>query len=127
MNFTRRRFLGGAAAAVLGGAGIYELVEQLAAAPKRPTHPVAAPFEQHVIDLRTTQSEGVEVVVPPLHSEVVTATLHDVALRQGQQQLERTLGELELQYDPSSPAGLGITVAWGIPYFARVHAAAQQH
>jgi hypothetical protein len=27
MRFTRRRFLGGAAAAALGGAGVYELVD----------------------------------------------------------------------------------------------------
>jgi hypothetical protein len=128
MNFTRRRFLGGAAAAVLGGAGIYELVEQLGASPKRPTSAPAGPVaEQHLIDLRTTQSEGVEVIVPPLHSEIVTAAVADVDLRRAQLQLADALASLESSYDPRTPAGLGITVAWGIPYFTRVHAAAQRH
>ena len=32
------------------------------------------------------------------------------------QELTATLAELESQY-PATPAGLGITVAWGLPYF----------
>jgi hypothetical protein len=127
MKLTRRRLLGGAAAAVAGGAGIYELVEQLGTSPQRPASSVAAFDEQHLIDLRTTQSEGVEVVVPPLHSEIVTATVRDVDLRKAQQQLDAALASLESSYDPTTPAGLGVTVAWGVPYFARVHAAAQRH
>jgi len=95
MKLTRRRFLGGAAVAALGGAGIYELVDQLGSSPVRPPSTVAAPPEQHLIDLRTTHSEGVEVVVPPLHSEIVTATVAEVDLRQAQQQLEHVLTELE--------------------------------
>jgi hypothetical protein len=124
MEYSRRRFLGGAAAAVVGGAGIYELVERLGTSPKRPASTVAAFDEQHLIELRTTESEGVEVVVPPLHSEIVTATVHDVDLAQAQQQLDDALASLESTYDPTTPAGLGITVAWGVPYFARVHPAA---
>jgi hypothetical protein len=127
MAFSRRRFLGGAAAAALGGAGIYELVEQLGTSPKRRASGVAAFDEQHLIDLRTTQSEGVEVVVPPLHSEIVTATVQDVDLAKAQRRLDDALRHLEATYDPTTPAGLGITVAWGIPYFARVHSAAQRH
>ena len=127
MHFTRRRFLGGAAAAALGGAGIYELVEQLGASPKRPVSTGPRFAEQHVLDLQTTQSEGVEVVVPPLHSAIVTATVGDVDLRSAKKQLEDALASLESTYDPATPAGLGITAAWGIPYFARVHAAAQRH
>ena len=74
MPLTRRELLGGAAAAALAGAGIYELVDKLSPAPSRP---VAGPIptEQHVFDLSSVQSEGVEVLVPPLHSEVVTAAL----------------------------------------------------
>ena len=76
MRFTRRQFLGGAAAAAAGGAGIYELVDQLGSAPIRPVaEPGGLPPEQHLFDLRSVQSEGVEVLVPPLHSEVVTATI----------------------------------------------------
>jgi hypothetical protein len=115
MRLTRRRFLGGAAAAALSGAGIYELVDKLTPAPARP---VAGPMppEQHIFHLGSVESEGVEVVVPPLHSEVVTATLAVDDLRAAQHDLERTLGELDAAYTPD-PSGLGVTVAWGLPYF----------
>jgi hypothetical protein len=126
MRLDRRRFLGGAAAAALGGAGIYELVDRLSGG--APARPVATgrPPEQHVLDLRTVQSEGVEVIVPPLHSEVFTATVQDVDLRRAQQQLEDVLGQLAAKY-AASPAGLGTTVAWGLPWFERVRAAADRH
>jgi hypothetical protein len=126
MRVDRRRFLGGAAAAALGGAGIYELVDRLSGG--APARPVATgrPPEQHVLDLRTVQSEGVEVIVPPLHSEVFTATVQDVDLRRAQQQLEDVLGQLDAKY-AASPAGLGTTVAWGLPWFERVRAAADRH
>ena len=129
MRFTRRRFLGGAAAAAVGGAGIYELVDQLSRAPSRPAvaAPTNLPPEQHVFDLTSVQSEGVEVVVPPLHSEVVTATLNVDDLRGAQHDLETALQALDAEY-PLDPAGLGVTIAWGLPYFtkrvpeqARVH------
>ena len=126
MAFTRRRFLGGAAAAALGGAGIYELVDKLGgAAPSRPAA-ASLPREQHVFDLSTTQSEGVDVLVPPLHSEVVTATVADVDLRKAQSELEDVLRELDEKFAPN-PAGLGVTVAWGLPYFDRVRATADAH
>ncbi len=117
MRLTRRRFLGGAAAAALGGAGVYELVDQLTAAPKRPlSEPSALPREQHVFDLATVESEGVEVLVPPLHSEVVTAKLKVSDLHEAQQELEQALRALDERYSPD-PAGLGVTLAWGLPYF----------
>jgi hypothetical protein len=119
MRLSRRRFLGGAAAAALGGAGIYELVDRLSPAPKRPAvEPGDMPAEQHVIDLSTVESEGVEVIVPPLHSEVLTATLNVSNLRAAQQQLEDALRELDAKY-ALNPAGLVVTVAWGLPYFDR--------
>jgi hypothetical protein len=119
MRLTRRRFVGGAAAAALGGAGIYELVDRLGIAPHRPiAEPVGMPSEQHLLDLATVQSEGVEVVVPPLHSEVVTATLKVSDLRRAQADLEDTLRRFDTRY-PLTPAGLGVTVAWGLPYFDR--------
>jgi hypothetical protein len=130
MRVDRRRFLRGAAAAAVtggvGGAGIYELVDRLSGG--TPARPVAAglPPEQHVLDLRTVQSEGVDVIVPPLHSELFTATVQDVDLRKAQQQLEGVLRELDAKFEPS-PAGLGITVAWGLPWFARVDEAANRH
>ena len=128
MRLSRRRFLGGAAAAALGGAGVYELVDRLSPAPKRPVvEPGNMPAEQHVIDLSTVESEGVEVIVPPLHSEVLTATLNVSNLRAAQQQLEDTLRELDAKY-ALNPAGLVVTVAWGLPYFDRyVPAQAKLH
>ena len=118
MRFTRRRFLGGAAAAAIGGAGIYELVDHLAPAPSRPVAVrTNLPPEQHVFDLASVQSEGVEVVVPPLHSEVVTATLSVHDLRTAQHDLETALQKLDGEY-ALDPSGLGVTVGWGLPYFA---------
>jgi hypothetical protein len=119
MRLTRRRFLGSAAAAALGGAGIYELVDRLSPAPARPLAARAdLPSEQHVLDLATVDSEGVPVLVPPLHSEVVTARLKVSDLRGAQHELEQALRDLDARYTPD-PAGLGVTVAWGLPYFAR--------
>jgi hypothetical protein len=128
MRFTRRRFLGGAAAAAIGGAGIYELVDQLSPAPSRPTaSPANLPPEQHVFDLTSVQSEGVEVMVPPLHSEVVTATLAVDDLLGAQHDLEAVLQKLDAEY-ALDPAGLGVTIAWGLPYFLRhVPQQAQSH
>ena len=126
---SRRRFLGGALAGALGGAGVYELVDQLVGAPVRAlgATPALAP-EQHLLDLGTVMSEGVEVVVPPLHSEVVTATLTNVSdLKAAQRSLENVLRGLDGKY-AATAAGLGVTVAWGLPYFEqRVAAAWAKH
>jgi hypothetical protein len=128
MRLTRRRFLGGAAAAALGGAGVYELVDKLSPAPKRSVvEPAGLPPEQHLIELGTVRSDGVEVVVPPLHSEVVTGTVVASNLRDAQQQLEDALRELDSRFS-LDPAGLAVTVAWGVPYFERyVPAQAKLH
>jgi hypothetical protein len=124
MRFTRRRFLGGAAVAAVGGAGIYELVDQLAAAPsRRPAVARNLPREQHVFDLASVESEGVEVLVPPLHSELVTAVLRTGDLRAAQHDFETALQRLDAEHAPN-PAGLGVTVAWGLPYL-NGHVAAQ--
>ncbi|HZR94466.1 MAG TPA: hypothetical protein VFA56_02155 [Gaiellaceae bacterium] len=126
MRLTRRAFVGGAAAAALGGAGIYELVDHLGAAPAR-TPARALPPEQHVFHLGSVQSEGVEVLVPPLHSEIVTGRITADHLADAQHDLERTLARLDDAYAPDA-TGLGVTVAWGLPYFEqRVPAAAGKH
>jgi hypothetical protein len=130
MRFTRRRFLGGAAATALGGAGIYELVDQLVGAPARPAarHTNLA-REQHVFSLESVDSEGVEVLVPPLHSEVVTARIavEGSDLLAAQHDLEAALQKLDAEY-AAEPAGLGVTIAWGLPYFSdRVAAQARLH
>ena len=128
MRLTRRGFIGGAAGAAIGGGGIYELVDRLGSAPARPAvEPAGMPPEQHLIDLSTTHSEGVEVVVPPLHHAVVTAKLEVNDLRAAQRQLEDVLREVDSTY-VLTPAGLGVTVAWGIPYFEKyVPAQAKVH
>jgi hypothetical protein len=122
MRLTRKQLLGGAAASALGAAGLYELVERVGSTPSRPAA-TSLPPEQHVLEgVRITESDGVEVVVPPLHHQVVTATLlvdeGPQPLRAAQAELEHALAGLESGYEPT-PAGLGVTVAWGLPYFRR--------
>jgi len=122
VRLTRRKLLGGAAAAALAGAGVYELVDQLTPAPRR-TATTVPPPEQHVLEgVRVVTDNGVEVVVPPLHHQVVTAKLatgesaKDLAAARAE--LADALDRLDERFQ-ASPAGLGITLAWGLPYFRR--------
>ena len=122
MRLTRRRLLGGAAAAALAGTGVYGLVDRLTRSPARSPAP-GLPPEQHVLDgLEVVVDNGVEVLVPPLHHQVVTATLlageSPQALREAQRELESVLSRLDARYD-QAPSGLAVTVAWGLPYFRR--------
>ncbi len=126
MRLTRRRLLGSAAAGALAAAGIYELVDQLAASPERSASATLGP-EQHLLDgLPVVVDNQVDVVVPPLHHQVVTATLRTgesaADLQAAQAELEAALRGLDERYEPT-PAGLGVTVAWGLPYFRRYVAA----
>jgi hypothetical protein len=127
---TRKELLAGAAAGALGAAGVYELVDRLAAStPSRPKV-AAPPPEQHLLEgVEVVRENGVEVLVPPLHHEVLTARLSlDAAeLVDAGRTLEQVLAGLDADY-PASPAGLGVTVAWGLPYFDRlVPAAARRY
>jgi hypothetical protein len=131
MKLTRRQLVAGAAGAALGAAGIYELADQLSGSPARtaavPLGP--RPVEQHVLDgIPVVEQDGVQVIVPPRHHLVVTATVKPgTDLAKAQPELEQALLELESRYE-QTPAGLGLTVAWGLPYFDRyVAAAAQKH
>jgi hypothetical protein len=122
MHLTRSRLLGGAAAGALVAVGGYELVDRLAGAPER-TPVTTFPPEQHLLDgVAVVVDNDVEVLVPPLHHQVVTARLavdeSPRTLRRARDELERVLRSLEDRYPPS-PAGLGITVAWALPYFER--------
>jgi hypothetical protein len=127
VKLTRGRLLGGAAVSALGAAGVYELVDRLAGRPSRPA--VAGPMiEQHVLDgVAVIDDAGVEVLVPPLHHRVVTATLlvddGRTSLRDARSALEHVLASLDADY-PTTPAGLGVTVAWGLTYFRRYRAGA---
>jgi hypothetical protein len=128
VSVTRRQLLAGAAAGALGVAGIYELVDELTASSPPPPRPAAGPElpEQHLLQgIRVVTQDDVEVLVPPLHHEVMTATLplQHSQLSEAQQSFERLLAGLNADY-PSTPAGLGVTVAWGLPYFHRLVPAA---
>jgi len=121
MKLTRRQVIAGAAAGAVGATGIYELVDRFSGtSPAR--EPVAAPLaEQHLLQgVRVVDSEGVPVLVPPLHHRIVTARVatdpSDAA--DAQTELSELLRGLDDDYAPS-PAGLGVTVAWGLPYFHR--------
>jgi hypothetical protein len=133
MRLTRRKLLfAGGAGAVLAAGGVYELVDQLTGgAPARPAAG-GLPPEQHLLQgTRVVLDNAVEVVVPPLHHQLVTATVNvgerRGGLKQAQDELEHILQTLERQFEPT-PAGLAVTVAWGLPYFrgyvpglARIH------
>ena len=62
----------------------------------------------------------IPVRVPTLHDHVITATLNvpanAKALQEAQHHLESVLLGLERQFPPT-PTGVGIMVAWGLPYF----------
>jgi hypothetical protein len=118
MATTRRGFLAGAAAGALGAAGIYELVDQLTEAPSR-SAVQGLPDEQHLLEgLSVVRDNGLAVIVPPLHHQVVTANVKADDLRGAQSDLEDALAGLDRRFPPT-PAGLGVTVAWGLPYFER--------
>jgi hypothetical protein len=122
VKLTRKQLLGGAAAAALGAAGLYELVDQLADSPERAAA-LELPPEQHLLaGMKTFEHENVEVIEPPLHHQVVTAKLRvepsPPALRSARETLEEALQSLERSYE-LTPAGLAVTVAWGRPYLER--------
>jgi hypothetical protein len=120
---TRRELIAGTAGAALAAGGIYELVERLGTTPERTASAATPRSEQHELSgLRVVESEGVEVVVLPLHHQVITARVavagKPAALRSAQARLDEALRSLERDLEPT-PAGLGTTVAWGLPYFRR--------
>ena len=130
LKLTRKQLLaGGAAGAALGAVGIYELVDQLAESPPRYFGEGRDP-EQHLLDgMQVKDLDGVEVVVPTRHHQLVTAKVvaQKGDLRDAQASLEEVLRGLDDRY-PGTPDGLGITVAWGLPYFrSHVEAAAERH
>ena len=131
MPLTRRALLGSAAGGALTAGGVYALVDRLTGSPKRATGSELSP-EQHLLQgVRIVEDNGVEVVVPPLHHQVVTATVKvgdgKRSLVDAQEALEDAIRKLERRFAPT-PAGLGITVAWGLPYFRRfVPKLAEEH
>jgi hypothetical protein len=124
MPLTRRQVIAGTAAAALAGGGVYELVDRLTGGSGRPAAVTAARREQHLLDgLRVVRSNDIEVVVPPLHMQVVTLELtageSRAELRAARAALEDAVAAVERRYAPT-PAGIGVTLAWGLPYFDRL-------
>jgi hypothetical protein len=123
-QLSRRQFLAGTAAGALGASDLYRLVDRVTGARRRsPARVSALPPEQHVLlGVREIVDDNVEVLVPPLHHEVITLELviggGKGELAAAQAELENVLADLERRYEPT-PAGLGVTVAWGSPYFRR--------
>ena len=74
MKLTRRQAVVGAVAGAVGAGGIYELVDQLTGGAPSRTDAAEALVEQHLLGgIRVVHSNGIEVLVPPLHHEMVTA------------------------------------------------------
>lgn len=138
VSTTRRRFLQGAAGTVgvlgasLAAPGVfYKMADAIAAPPARAVAATRSPAQEQYL-LQGTQVINVDgsglqskrgsvaVHVPPLHDHVVTAKLNvsatPAALQEAQLHLETVLAELETRFAPS-PAGVGVTIAWGLPYF----------
>ena len=121
MKLDRREFVQRSA---LTAAGLYALADGFASMPARAALSAverARPREQHLLrGVKVTLRDGVEVLVPPLHHQLVTAKLRVAktpsALLQAQKRLEAALRRLDRAY-PQTPKGLGVTVAWGEPYF----------
>ena len=123
MRLTRRQLLAGGAAAGLAAGGIYELVDQLGGSPSRPAAQGLTP-EQHLLQgvrdrSRTTASRSSSRRSTTSSSPArVKVGESKRELADAQRALEDVLAKLDAQYE-QSPAGLGVTVAWGLPYFRR--------
>lgn len=121
-GLSRRELLKRGALALAAG-NVYTLLDSLGAAPARAAVAATRAREQYVLPgLKVVQELNIEVIVPPLHHRVVTARVRvsgAARLRAAQARFEQALASLERRY-PSSPAGLGVTVAWGLPYFQRL-------
>jgi hypothetical protein len=123
---TRREVVAGFAAAAVDVSGLYGLVDRLAGPPPKRARPTVRAPEQHLFQgVRVVHPDGVAVLVPALHHEVVTAAVgvDRFDLKDAQAAFERVLSGLDRDYAPT-PAGLGMVVAWGLPYFERLVSAA---
>src|SRR3954453_6865301 len=117
--FTRRVFARRVGGAVLS-APLLSLLDGIALA--RPAVAQSPPLEQHLDPgLRITTDNGVEIVVPPIYHEVITARLTTgsrPALLPSRDELRPALQHIE-EGHVAGPSGLLVTVAWGLPYFRR--------
>lgn len=130
---SRRRLLAdGTLGAALASAGIYELIDSLVEPPAQAAPATGKPLppEQYAIPTpRSIKDNGtgiasptgtIPVLIPPLHAHVITAKLKVPAkaksLQEAQHHLETVIQNLERRYPPP-PGGVGVAVAWGLPYF----------
>jgi hypothetical protein len=123
VRLTRRELIAGTAGAALAAGGLYELVDHVTGSPSRAAPRPQSP-EQHELVPRLVEIDGVEVVVPPLHHEVVTAKVKAqgdrASLSEARARLEEALRSVS--------SDVAVTVAWGLPYFGRyVPALAERH
>ncbi len=131
MGLSRREFIVRAAAVGVFVGAPYDRIDHLVDAARRRSPSSGTPqsrqrdlpLEQHLFgDLTRVVDNNTVVTVPPLHHMVVTAALtvpiSASSLQEAQGTLESTLQSLEnsglLTFTPS---GLGLAVAWGLPYF----------
>jgi len=116
-RFTRRVFARRLGGAVLG-APFLSLLDGVALA--RPPVAKTPPLEQHIDPgVRISSDNGVEIVVPPLYHELVTARLTPASgrlLLAARDELRLALQHIE-EGHVTGPSGLLVTVAWGLPYF----------
>ena len=123
MTVLSRRELLKRGAAALAAGNIYALLDGLASPPARAATVASRAREQYLLGgLQVVQELGIDVIVPPLHHRIVTARVRGsgaARLLTAQARLERALAAVEARY-PATPAGLGVTVAWGLPYFRRL-------
>lgn len=122
-RFSRRSLIERSAIAALGASGAYAALGRVVAPARAAVAPAPLPPEQHLLQgTRVIRDDGVRVSVPPLHHEVVTAELTIAptrrALNDARATLETAFREIESRHRPT-PAGLGVVVAWGTPYFRR--------
>jgi hypothetical protein len=114
---TRRVFTRRVGGAVLG-ASLLSLLDDVALA--RPAVAGSVPLEQHLDPgVRITTDNGVEIVVPPIYHEIVTARLTVASSREllaARDELRFALRRIEAGH-VVGPTGLIVTVAYGLPYF----------
>jgi hypothetical protein len=85
--------------------------------------PPQRPREQYLVErLNIITDNGVEVILPPRYTDVITAKLASgrtwspAELQQAQTRLENALRQVEAPH-PGTAAGLTITVGWGLSFF----------
>ena len=121
MRLTRKELLAGATAGALTAAGVYEAVDRLVGEPLGKRRATRFP-EQHVVRQRLVVDNEVDVVVPALHHQLVTATVRAPERRRSlfdaHRELEAALRGLERQFEQMQTE-LGVVVGWGLPYLRR--------